>query len=381
VKGSLTGPFGILPFLLLLFSGCSGAATPPDTGDAARNGPGLKDRYRDHFLVGSMIQDGDIAHPSRAVQRHCSIVTVNHFYWNVVEPEPGTYDFGPADRRVAYAEQQGMKIRGHPLLFGTWDPAWVFKDGQDQISPERLIRRMRDHIHRIVSRYKGRIHYWDVVNEPAADIFFNLGSEPSPITDVYKRHGWYNILGESYLELALRFAHEADPEAKLYVNENNLEGLLADLSLKKRNFFAIIETLLDRGAPLHGIGIQGHWAYDYPPAEDLVEIVEHFSSLGLDVQITEMDMSTYTIARWAVPALVPVHESYTPTMERRQTERYDEFFRVFQRCSPGISAVVFWGLSDPTSWLNTYPDERPDWPLLFDEHFEPKQAFYAVMDE
>jgi len=327
-----------------------------------------------------MIQDADIAHPSRVVERHCSIVTVNHFYWDVIEPEPGTYDFEPADRRVAYARERGIPVRGHPLLFGTVDPEWVFQEGGEAVSPEELIRRMKDHIQTVVSRYRGKIRYWDVVNEPTADIFFSLGSDPSPISDIYKRHGWYDIIGPSYVERALRFAHEADPDARLYVNENNIVGPLAELSRKKSNFYAIIQDLLDRGAPLHGIGIQGHWSHDYPPAADLVEVVEHFSALGLDVQITELDMSTYSIVRWAIPALVPVHDAFAPSMEQTQAERYDEFFRTFRDSSHRISAVVFWGLSDPTSWLNTHPDERPDWPLLFDERYEPKQAYRTVFD-
>jgi endo-1,4-beta-xylanase len=152
------------------------------------------------------------------------------------------------------------------------------------------------------------------------------------------------------------------------------------LSLKRRNFLAIIKDLLEKEVPLHGVGIQGHWAHDYPPAEDVVETVELFSSLGLDVQITELDMSTYSIVRWAFPQLVPFHDAYSPSIEQKQTERYDLFFQAFRRCSDQLSAVVFWGLSDPTSWLLTHPDERDDWPLLFDADYEPKKAYRAVVD-
>jgi len=367
-------------FLVLLLSpfleGCSESPDPPVQAESF----GLKDRYEDHFLVGSVIQDVDISEASGVVEKHCSIVTVNHFYWGVVHPEMDTYLFEPGDRRVDYALQRGMKVRGHPLLFGTIDPGWVFMDGEEEASREVLIQRMKEHIQTVVSRYRGRIQYWDVVNEPAADIFFNLGDEPSSIRDTYKRHKWYTIIGEEYVELALRFAHEADPDAKLYVNENNIVGPLGILSLKRRNFLNIIKGLLEKEVPLHGVGIQGHWSHDYPRAEDVVETVELFSSLGLDVQITELDMSTYSIVRWGFPDLVPVHPAYTPSVEQKQTERYDAFFGAFRRCSDHLSAVVFWGLSDPTSWLRTQPDERDDWPLLFDENYEPKKAYGAVID-
>jgi endo-1,4-beta-xylanase len=189
--------------LLLLsssfFAGCSETSAPPVQGES----PGLKEKYEDHFLVGSMIQDSDITDASRVVERHCSIVTVNHFYWGVVHPEMDRYDFEPGDRRVDYALQRGMKVRGHPLLFGTIDPDWVFMDGEEEVPREVLIQRMKDHIQTIVSRYRGKIQYWDVVNEPTADVFFNLGDEPSSILDTYKKHKWYTIIGEEYVELAL----------------------------------------------------------------------------------------------------------------------------------------------------------------------------------
>ena len=368
--------FSILLLILSsFFAGCSETPAPPVRDES----PGLKDAYEDHFLVGSMIQDSDITDAPRVVERHCSIVTVTHFYWGVVHPAMDVYDFESGDRRVSYALEKGMKVRGHPLLFGTIDPDWVFMDGEEEVSREVLIQRMEEHIQTIVSRYKGKIHYWDVVNEPTADIFFNLGDEPSSIFDTYKRHKWYTIIGEEYVELALRFAHQADPDARLYVNENNIVGILGVLSLKRRNFLNIVKGLLERQVPLHGVGIQGHWAHDYPQAEHVAETLELFSSLGLDVQITELDMSTYSIVRWAFPDLVPVHEAYTPSIEQKQTERYGAFFQVFRRCSDQLSAVVFWGLSDPTSWLRTHPDGRDDWPLLFDENYEPKKAYRAVV--
>ena len=223
--------------------------------------------------MGSMIQDSDITDAPHVVEKHCSIVTVNHFYWRSVHPAMDVYDFESGDRRISYALENGMKVRGHPLLFGTVDPDWVFMDGEEEASREVLIQRMKDHIQTVVSRYKGKIHCWDVVNEPAADIFFNLGDEPSSISDTYKKHKWHTIIGEEYVELALRFAHEADPDAKLYVNENNIVGPLGILSRKRRNFLDIIKDLQQKDVPLHGIGIQGHWSHDYPRAEDVVAVV------------------------------------------------------------------------------------------------------------
>jgi len=223
-----------------------------------------------------------------------------------------------------------------------------------------------------------RIDYWDVVNEPTADFYFNLNADPSSIFDVYKNHSWYSIIGEDYIELALQFAHEADPDARLFVNENNIIGYLS--GIKKNNFIWIIKDLMEKGAPLHGVGIQGHWAYDYPPFNKIGETVQLFSSMGLEVHITELDLSTYSIVRWFLPELIPVHESYHELLEQLQSQGYYDLFHELRAHSNALTAVVFWGLSDPTSWLLTHPDERNDWPLLFDETYTPKKAFWATVD-
>ncbi len=359
---------------LFFITGCFETYIPPILDEI----PILKDKYGDHFLIGSMIQDADIVEASDTIEKHCSIVTVNRFYWMGIHPEESVYNFEPADRHVAYAQQNGMMVRGHPLLFGTVDPEWIFMDGDNEISREKLIQRMKDHIQTIVSRYKGKIDYWDVVNEPTADIYFNLNDDPSSFFDYYKKHKWYTIIGEEYIQLALTFAHEADPAARLYVNENNIAGFLG--SIKQKNFYEIIKGLVEKGAPIHGVGIQGHWSKGYPSEEKILEAIDLFSNLGLDVQITELDISTYPIVRWAFPDLIPVHDAYTPQLEQKQTERYYHLFDALRKRSHKLSAVVFWGLSDPSSWLRTQPDVRDDWPLLFDENYQPKNAFWAVVD-
>jgi len=342
--------------------------------------PSLKDKYHDHFLIGTVMGGGEVscAKARGIYEKHCSIVTVNPFYWKGFHPEEGVYNFGPADERMEYVSRHNMKVRGHPLLFGSVDPEWIFMDGDREISRDKLIQRMKDHIQTVVGRYKGQIHYWDVVNEPAADPFFNLEMEASALTDDYKKVPWYNIIGEEYVELALRFAHEADPDAKLFVNENNIVGL--DLNPKKRNFINIIENLLDKGAPLHGVGIQGHFGAVYPPLGDVCDTIIIFADMGLDVQITELDMSTYSLARWVVPQLVPEHGSYNALVESTQRRRYKKLFEELRSCSDDISAVVFWGLKDENSWLNKVPDERNDWPLLFHGDYEPKKVFWDIVD-
>jgi endo-1,4-beta-xylanase len=356
--------------------------------------PSLKDKYKDHFLIGTVISVGEFPDPKarEIYEKHCSIVTLNPFYWGQIHPEvpfypfhwgglhpeEGVYYFDRADELMEYVSGLNLKVHGHPLLFGSLDPEWIFRDGDRPISRDKLIERMKDHIHTVVGRYKGRINYWDVVNEPTADPFFNINMEASAITDIYKKVPWYKIIGEEYVEMALRFAHEADPDAKLFVNENNIFGPASNL--KRRNFIKIIKNLLDKGAPLHGVGLQGHFASDYPPLGDICETIKIFSDMGLEVHITELDMSTYSMARWVAPGLVPEHDSYNTRVESRQRHRYKKLFEELRSCSDDVSAVIFWGLKDENSWLNTVPDKRNDWPLLFHGEYETKKVFWDIVD-
>ncbi len=344
--------------------------------------PAYKDKYADHFLVGSHMDFSEF-YDARAKEwytTHSSIVTANPFYWSAIQNPNGSYNWSFADDLMTWVATQEVEVRGHPLLFGSVDPDWVFQENGNPISREALIERMRNHIQTIMTRYKGEIQYWDVVNEPTGDPFFSLGMEASAITDVYKKVPWYNIIGEEYVELALRFAHEADPDAKLFVNENNLIGPIS--LTKKQNFISIIKNLLEKGAPIHGVGIQGHFSADYPPVGVglVCDTIKTFTNMGLEVHITELDMSIYSISQWVVPELIPSRNQFGLLSESRQRARYTNLFRELRSCSDHIGAVLTWGILDENSWLRFEPKERNDWPLLFHKNYEPKQVFRDIMN-
>jgi endo-1,4-beta-xylanase len=335
--------------------------------------PSLAEEYADYFPIGSMIRVEDIEKSPQTIIKHCSIITSNAFIFARVHPQENIYNWDDGDEVIGFAQANGMKIRGHTLIWGKSYPDWIFKDNSQTVSREVLIERMKQHIQTVVGRYKGQVDCWDVVNEATADIF-----DGDNISDIYKRTRWQQIIGDEYIELAFRFANEADPNAKLFFNENYIEGALG--SLKSQRLYSIVKSLLAKGVPIHGIGIQGHWEMNVPDVGSILNTIDLFAKLGLEVQITELDMSFYPRLRWYIPALVPKIANFTEDMSLEQAWRYHTLFNGLRTRKDKLTGVVFWGLSDDISWLRHFPDERNDWPLLFDGNYEPKKSFLAVVD-
>lgn len=364
----------IAAIVFSLIISCKPVYNPPVSEEV----PSLAQKYADYFPIGSMITQQDVDNASDTIIKHCSMVTVNQFYFGMIHPEENFYRWDTADSLISFANSNGMKTRGHTLIWGYLNPEWLFIDNNNTVSKEVLTERMRQHIHTVVSRYKGRVDCWDVVNEATADIYHNLGAEPSSICDTYKKNRWQQIIGDEYVELAFRFAHEADPDAKLFYNDYNVEGIVNKAKIYKA--YKIVKDLLAKGVPVHGVGIQGHWSIDMPGIDSIIRTIDLFSSLGVEVQITELDLTVYSQLRWLFPGLFAEYEAFTEDMSLRQSERYYKLFSALRSRKNKLTGVVFWGLSDDTSWLRRFPDERNDWPLLFDGRYEPKKAFWAVVD-
>jgi endo-1,4-beta-xylanase len=354
---------------LIVLGSCKPVYNPPVQSVV----PSLAEKYADYFPIGSMIKADLLEIASDTAIKHCSIVTFNTFLFNRVHPQENIYYWDDCDKMIGFARAHSMKIRGHTLIYDKTDPEWIFKDNNQTVSREVLIERMKQHIQTIVGRYKGQVDNWDVVNEATADIF---GGDC--ISDIYKRTRWQQIIGDEYIELAFRFAHEADPNAKLFFNENYIEGSAG--ALKRQRLYSIVKGLLAKGVPIHGIGIQGHWEMNVPDVDEILSAIDLFASLGLEVQITELDISFYPLLRWYIPALVPKIENFTEDMSLEQAWRYHTLFNGLRTRKEKLTGVVFWGLSDDISWLRFMPDTRNDWPLLFDGQYQPKKAFWAVVD-
>lgn len=363
-------------FLFCLLTVCSARLV------AGPNDPALKDVFKNDFLVGAALNEWQF---SGAGEGDCEVATVkknfntispeNVLKWESIHPGDGRFNFEPADRYVEFGVKNKMFIVGHNLIWHNQTPAWVFQDQNGApIGREALLRRMHDHIAAVVGRYKGRIRGWDVVNE-AIDEDGSLRQTP-----------WLKIIGEDYLLKAYQFAHEADPEAELYYNEYGMENLP-----KRKGALALVRKLKEEGAPIAGVGIQGHYKMDWPRPSQVEDTINAFSALGLKVMITELDISVLPSLTHSPTADInlrfelrpeenPYSNSLPAIVQQALAARYAELFQVFVKHRKQVRRVTFWGVTDGDSWLNYWPVRgRTDYPLLFGRDCESKPAFDAVI--
>jgi endo-1,4-beta-xylanase len=340
----------------------------------------LQEAFKNDFLVGVAInQDQFTGKDARGVAiiktQFNSISPENVLKWESVHPAPDRYDFANADRYVAFGEQHGMFIIGHCLVWHNQTPKWVFEDANgNPVDRETLLARMRDHIHTVVGRYKGRIKAWDVVNEA-------IEADGS-----WRQTPWYKIIGEDFIAKAFQFAHEADPAADLTYNEFQMED-----EPKRKGVMAMIRKLQAQGAPITAIGTQMHERMDWPAIDAVDAHLRDLCSLGLKVWVSELDVQVLPDARaWRnvdlatnapLRAQLDLYPNGLPaSVQHAFTERYADLFRVIRKHADKIDRVTFWDVTDADTWLNSWPvHPRTDYPLLFDRQGQPKPAFDAVI--
>lgn len=358
---------------VLLLVGASAVSADP--------GAALKDAFESHFQIGAALNASHFAEPNPAraelVTRQFNTITAeNVMKWQPIHPQPGRYNFAAADRFVAFGERHEMFLVGHTLIWHSQTPSWVFEDANGKpLERDALLQRMRDHIHTVVGRYRGRVHGWDVVNE-ALDEDGSLRNSP-----------WRRIIGDDYIAKAFQFAHEADPEAELYYNDYGIEN-----QAKRNGAIALLKNLQDAGVRITGVGIQGHGNLTWPSARAVAETIEALADLGLRVMITELDISVLpsrsrTVAadigrrETATRASNPYTEGLPDEVQQRLARRYAELFEVYLKYRDVVDRVTFWGVTDGDSWLNNFPIRgRTNYPLLFDRRGEPKPAYHAVIE-
>jgi len=343
--------------------------------------PTIRDAFKGQFLVGAALNEAQLsgrapAEASLVVRQFNSITPENVMKWSSLHPQPGRYNFGPADQFVEFGEQHGMFIVGHTLIWHEQTPQWVFEEDGKPAPRETLLQRMREHITTVVGRYKGRVKGWDVVNEA-------LEGDGS-----LRRSPWLELIGEDYLAKAYQFAHEADPEAELYYNDYGLEN-----EVKRMGALDLIKKLQAAGAKIDGVGIQEHVSLTWPTTKQLDETLVDFAQLGVKTMITELDVDVLPAAllwngdaevskrRAADPALNPYTNGLPDHVQQELADRYAQLFAVYLKHSNSLQRVTFWGVTDGQSWLNNWPIHgRIAHPLLFDRNCQPKPAFKAVLD-
>ena len=330
---------------------------------------GLKDYYKKYFPIGVAVRPSDLKSPEESkliLNEFNSITAENAMKMGPIHPREDRYFWRDADSIVDFGVRNKIKVRGHTLCWHAQTPGWLFIDslGKD-VSKEVLLGRLKSHIQTVVSRYKGKIYAWDVVNEAIAD-----GPE------FLRKSKFTEITGEEFIEKAFEYAHEADPGAVLFYNDYNTE-----IASKRDKIYRLLKGLKEKGVPVHGVGLQAHWSVSSPTREELEKSIEMFSSLGLQIQFTELDVSVYSGRQGGQLIQGQRRQMETPVftaeMEQQQMEKYKMVFEVFRKHRKHITGVTFWNISDRYSWLDGRG--RKNYPLLFDANLKPKKAYGQVV--
>jgi len=335
-----------------------------DSGDK-----GLKDYYKDYFPIGVAVSPRALLGDEKSLIQHefNSITPENAMKMGPIHPKEQAYFWANADSIVAFAQRNKMKVRGHTLCWHNQTPGWIFVDAKgDTVTKEVLLQRLKDHITTVVSRYKGKIYAWDVVNEAISD-------KPG---EMYRRSPWYKICGEEFIAKAFEYAHQADPDAQLFYNDYNEID-----PAKREKIFQLVTGLKQAGVPIHGVGLQGHWAITEPSAEQLDKTLSRFAESGLKMQITELDISVYPKEHNArTKTAQDYNTEFTSEKAQKQADAYRMCFALFRKYGRFLSGVTFWNISDRGSWLDNFPvRDRKDYPLLFDQNLQRKNAYDKVI--
>lgn len=328
--------------------------------------PVLSEFFTDSFPLGAAIDRKylDPANIHHSLMRHFNVyVYGNEMKPDALEPSEGRFNWSNGDALVEYAAKNKKKVRGHVLVWHQQVPNWLFQgSGPNGLAAkDQLYARMERHIKESVGHYKGKINTWDVVNE----VIDEDGS--------LRNSRYYQIAGShEYIANAFRWAHEADPNALLCINDFGIEASGA----KQDGFVRLIETLLEEGVPVHVAGIQAHINTSWPTVADLRNTIRRLAALGVKVQITELDISIYASGAEA-------KKKADREVLLEQAQKFRALFDMFrdEAREGNLDMVVVWGIADDDTWLNNHPvPGRTDHPLFFGKDLRAKPAYWALVD-
>jgi endo-1,4-beta-xylanase len=379
--------FKILTIIIaFLFTGCSHSKKVEKNTDVSRV---LKEVYKDAFLIGTAVNPAITSGADKASQeiivKHFNSITVeNVMKAALVNPQPGVYNFGPADDYIAFGEKNNMFIVGHTLVWHNQCPDWFFTNAAGKPnSKEEQIERLRGYIKIVAGRYAGRVNGWDVVNE----VIDNDGS--------YRSTNWVNAFGngDTLVKYAFKFAAEFAPNTELYYNDFNTWR-----PTKRDGIVRMVKMLQKEGLRVDGIGMQGHWGLNYPQAHYIEEAINAYAACGVKVMITELDVDVLPLTKEGQVIgqgmadkqfqleefkmfLDPYRNGLPDSVQALFTKRYAELFHLFYKMRDKIARVTLWGIHDGMSWKNDYPiPRRTNYPLLWNRQQQAKPALKAVLD-
>lgn len=340
----------------------------------------LKSAMEGKFFIGTAMNTNQASEQdlqsAAVVKKHfSSIVAENCMKSENIQPQEGVFTFDDADSFVEFGVNNGMQIVGHCLIWHSQAPRWFFTDEKgNDVSREVMIDRMKTHITTTVSRYKGKINGWDVVNEALNE------------DGTLRNSKFLQIVGEEYLELAFKFAHEADPEVELYYNDYNMWN--AD---KRAGALKLAKSLQEKGIRIDGIGLQAHIGLEDLHLEEYEKSINEIAELDLKVMFTELDMTVIPWPGANVSAEIstsfefqqeynPYPEAMPDSIATAQADAYGSLFELFLKYEDKIDRVTMWGVNDGNTWRNNWPvNGRKDYPLLFDREFLPKLSVEKII--
>ena len=339
--------------------------------------PSLKETFKKDFLIGTalsaqQIEEKDSGAKRLVPQQFNAATPENIMKAEIIHPQWAKYNFDLADKLIDYAKKNDLKVTAIPLIWHSQIPAFLseIKDA------DSLRQYFVNHITTVAGRYDGKLYSWEVVNEA-------LNEDGSLRNTLFLQK-----LGGDYIVEAFRLAQKAAPHTALYYNDYNIEQ-----PRKRAGAIGIIKKIQAAGVRIDGVGIQGHWHVDNVPMQNIEQSIKEFSALGIQVAFTELDLSVLPNPGGRVNSadisqtaeynarINPYTKSLPDSMQQKLATAYAKLFTLFLKYKNNISRVTFWGVNDGNSWLNNFPvPGRTNYPLLFDRQYNPKPAFYKVIE-
>ncbi|WP_339725652.1 endo-1,4-beta-xylanase [Maribacter stanieri] len=356
----------------ILMIGCGEKKTIPEV----QKEPTLKEAFKSNFLIGSAVNDNLVSKKDSlgeqiVLTEYNTITPENSMKWMYMEPEQGKFEFETADNYIDFSTKNDIAFIGHNLVWHSQLAGWVEKID----SKEELSASLKNHVQTVAARYSGKIHGWDVVNEA-------LNEDGTLRNSLFLKQ-----LGPDYLINSFKWAQEADPKAELYYNDYNMTR-----QEKRAGAIKLVKDIQASGARIDGIGMQAHWGLEDPTLEEIETSILEYSDLGIQVMITEFDI-TVLPNPWDLEGaevsqnfegsehMNPYTKELPDSVNTQLAQRYKDIFSLFKKHSDKISRVTFWGINDGVSWLNSWPiEDRTNYPLLFDREYNRKPAYYSVLE-
>ena len=333
---------------------------------------GYKDTYKDYFTVGVALNIRNVASPEQmaVVKKNFNSVTAeNAMKPGEIHPKEGVWNFAGADSIANWCRANGVKMRGHCLAWYSQFANWMFTDKKGKpVSKEVFYERLRDHIHTVVNRYKDIVYAWDVLNEAIADGDGRrapwMKEAPSP----YRKTKMMDLCGEEFIVKVFQFAREADPNVELFYNDYN-----ACQPAKRDRIYNMVKKMKEMGAPIDGIGMQGHYNIYFPSMEDFNAAIVKYSKIVDKIHITELDLRTNEEMGGQLQFSLGKAGEVPQYIKTLHEAQYANLFRVLRKHKDVVKNVTFWNLSDADSWIGVN-----NYPLPFDKDVKPKKVYYTI---